>query len=101
MKKLTKLEQETIILFNEAEPTAEVYTYNDRLINKLDKLCEAYPDVCKIIDTNQRNLNSKPKTYNLSKKLICVKNPYKITMESKEKRQINMAKAREAKRNAK
>lgn len=101
MKKLTKLEQETIILFNEAEPTAEVYTYNDRLINKLDKLCEAYPDVCKIIDTNQRNLNSKPKTYNLSKKLIRVKNPRLLSTESKEKNRISLIKAREAKRNAK
>lgn len=28
---LSRLEQETIILFNEAEPTAEIYTHNKKL----------------------------------------------------------------------
>ena len=32
---LSRLEQETIILFNEAEPTAEIYTHNKKLREKL------------------------------------------------------------------
>lgn len=35
--KLTKQEQETIVLFNEAESTAEIYTYNTKLQNRLKK----------------------------------------------------------------
>lgn len=35
--RLTKYEKETIILFNEAEPTANIYTYNKALQNRLAK----------------------------------------------------------------
>lgn len=35
---LTKMEQETIVLFNEAESTAEIYTHNTKLKNKLRRL---------------------------------------------------------------
>ena len=38
--KLTKAEQETIILFNEAEQTASVYTHNAAL---LERLCCSHP----------------------------------------------------------
>ena len=48
--RLTKYEKETIILFNEAEPTANIYTYNKALQNRLAKqnpkcarLVTAYP----------------------------------------------------------
>ena len=46
---LTRLEQETIILFNEEESIADVYTYNGALIRKLDKLCEEYPEQLKFV----------------------------------------------------
>ena len=42
---LTKLEQETIILYNEEEKTASVYTHNAKLIAKLKRLSEKYPDL--------------------------------------------------------
>ena len=35
--RLTKYEKETIILFNEAEPTANIYIYNKTLQNRLAK----------------------------------------------------------------
>ena len=35
---LTNYERETIITFNEAETDCEIYTYNQKLINKLSKL---------------------------------------------------------------
>lgn len=41
---LSRVEQETIILFNEAEATASVYTYNGALKRKLSGLCEARPE---------------------------------------------------------
>ena len=37
-------EQETIILYNQAEATAEVYTHDARLLEKLRRLSEKYPD---------------------------------------------------------
>lgn len=36
---LSKVEQETIILFNEAEPTATIETCNKALQNRLDGFC--------------------------------------------------------------
>lgn len=40
---LTRYEQETIILFNESEAVASVYTYNAGLQNALRSLCKSYP----------------------------------------------------------
>ena len=42
--KLSLYEQETIILYNQAETTAEVYTHDPRLLEKLRRLAEKYPD---------------------------------------------------------
>ena len=41
---LTKLEQETVIIFNEADDFAEIFTYNGRLKSKLNKLCKEHPE---------------------------------------------------------
>ena len=42
--KLSNLEKETIILWNEAEREAEVYTYNPALQQQLRGLCSQYPE---------------------------------------------------------
>ncbi len=44
---MNKLEQETIINFNEAEATASVYTHNAALIRKLEALADSRPDEAK------------------------------------------------------
>ena len=41
--KLTKIERETIINFNEAERTASVYTHNEALKERLLALCRTRP----------------------------------------------------------
>lgn len=41
--KLTRYEKETIINFNEAEATANIYTHNGGLIRKLDALADQRP----------------------------------------------------------
>ena len=51
---LTPYEKETILLFNEGEDTASVYTHNTRLIKKLKKLSEKYPD--KIYEEKSGNI---------------------------------------------
>lgn len=40
----SRLEQETIILFNEAEDTAEITTYNGRLSRRMAELREQLPE---------------------------------------------------------
>ncbi len=43
--KLSNVEKETIILFNEGEREAEVYTHNKKLVGKLKKANEMYPEI--------------------------------------------------------
>ena len=42
--KLSLYEQETIILYNQAEDAAEVYTDDPRPTEKLSRLSQKYPD---------------------------------------------------------
>lgn len=44
---MTREEQETIINFNEAEPTATIYTNNAALARKLDALADQRPKAAK------------------------------------------------------
>ena len=46
MAKLTKYEKETIILFNEGEGTASIYTFNAGLKKRLALFAKKYPDLC-------------------------------------------------------
>lgn len=91
MKKLTKLEQETIILWNNAEELAIVYTCDPRIKRLLSK--SSIP--------NKKNEDEYSVTYNLPKKHCSFIFRNIESEKSKEKRQINMTKAREAKKNAK
>jgi hypothetical protein len=45
MSKLTNLERETIIVFNEQEATASIFTYNAGYKQRLKDLSISYPDV--------------------------------------------------------
>lgn len=44
---MTRLEQETIINFNEAEATATIYTHNAALCRKLEALADQRPEEAK------------------------------------------------------
>ena len=50
--KQSKIEQETIILFNEGEAGAEVYTHNVKLKNKLVKMAKKSPGLYRLKDKN-------------------------------------------------
>ena len=41
--KLSLVERETILLYNQAEPMAEVYTHDPRLMEKLELLAKKAP----------------------------------------------------------
>ena len=50
--KLTKIEMETIVNYNEEESTAEVYTYNVKLQNRFNKFVKKYPELMTKKDEN-------------------------------------------------
>lgn len=65
--KLSLLEQETILLYNQAEATAEVYTHDPKLIQKLERLAEKYPEqIMKKDDLH----------YIVPKRCVSVREPY-------------------------
>ena len=65
--KLSKYEQETIILYNQAEPTASVYSHDSRLLEKLARLSEKYP---------QQIQPDGPNRYIVPKGCVLVREPY-------------------------
>ena len=65
--KLTAIEQETIILYNQAESAAEVETYDVRLLEKLNRLAEKYPD--QIQKTGERR-------FTVPQRCVSVREPY-------------------------
>ena len=67
--KLTAIEQETIILYNQAESAAEVETYDVRLLEKLNRLAEKYPD--QIQKTGERR-------FTVPKRCVSVREPYSM-----------------------
>ena len=65
--KLSLYEQETIILYNQAEATAEVYSHDPRLLEKLRRLAEKYPD--QIVKKDRQ-------TFTVPKRGVSVREPY-------------------------
>lgn len=55
MAKLTKYEKETIILFNEGEDTASIYTFNAGLKKRLVMFAKKYPDFCRQEKTHEQD----------------------------------------------
>ena len=73
--KLTKIERETIINFNEAERTASVYTHNEALKERLLALCRTRPEQVRQTDANRWG----GLTFELPKKWLKVSPPRKPT----------------------
>ena len=76
---LSNYERETIINFNEAEPTAGIYTHNVALRNKLLKLSQTEPDL-KVIRHGEDMLEVE-----VPKKWIKVSPPKKLSEETRRK----------------
>ena len=70
--KLTKYEEETVVLYNEAQSTASVYTHDPKLKEKLKRLSEKYPD--KVVFNTENS--SGGVTYTVPKKCVLIKEPY-------------------------
>ena len=85
--KLTPYERETIILYNEAEDTASVYTHDHRLIEKLKLLHKKYPD--KIYP--EKKMRHGAVSYIVPKRCVGVRSPY-----SDERRKADSERAKRA-----
>lgn len=79
---VSKIERETIILFNEAEATASVYTYNGALKRKLSGLCEARPTEARQTKDDGRG----GLTFEVPKRWVKVNANRILTAEQKEER---------------
>ena len=78
--KLSGYERETILLFNEAEQAASVFTYNDALKRQLAVLADSYPEqVRKTQDNGFGGL-----TYELPKKWFKIASPRVLSEAQKE-----------------
>lgn len=64
--KLSKYERETIILFNEEEPDADVYTFNHELKKRLRYIAKHFPDDCRFEGKNGFGGH----TFKISKRLV-------------------------------
>ena len=86
--KLTPVEKETIIIFNESDDIAEVCTLNRAMITKLDKLCVENTLITKVLE------NEFGHRYICPKKWIKVSKPRQLSEESKRRRANTLASAR-------
>ena len=87
--RLSDYEKETIILFNEAEDDAEIYTYNSELKDRLKKIASAFPEDVQLMN----NHRSGGRTYRVSKRLIHISMP-----KSKHWKNAISSQAKEARR---
>lgn len=69
--KLTKLEQETVILFNETEKEASIYTYNGKLKRRLEDLSREFPEQIRLKNDD----GAGAQTYIIPKNLVSVRRP--------------------------
>ncbi|MDE6902689.1 MAG: hypothetical protein K2P22_08095 [Lachnospiraceae bacterium] len=78
--KLTNYEKESIVLFNEADRTASVYTHNAALIRQLTGLCGSYPE--QVRQTGDNGCGGL--TFELPKKWLKVSPPRVLSAAQKE-----------------
>ena len=69
--KHNRYEEESIILYNQAEQTASVYTHDPKLKEKLKRLSEKYPDRIIYITDNENG----GVTYVVPKKCVQIREP--------------------------
>lgn len=74
-------EIETNINFDNSSDIATVYTCNNKLINKLNELCEKHPNEYKLVSQDMIS-----KTYEVSKRLITFRKPYDTSHWTPEKK---------------
>ncbi|MEG1578791.1 MAG: molecular chaperone [Oscillospiraceae bacterium] len=79
--KLTKIEKETILNFNEGEEIASLYTYNQKLQKRFDKFVEEFPALVRRKDNGHGAV-----TYDLPKKMLILKIQKPISETERQRR---------------
>ena len=85
--RLSRLEMETIITFNEAETEAEVFTHNKAMKKRLSGLCKKHPDEFRIKFTDDT-----ASAFIVPKKRITISAPRSLTPEQREQAIQNLKK---------
>lgn len=80
MARKSRLEMESILLFNEEESAAKIYTHNKRLQKRLSDLCEKYPEEFRL----ERDDGDGALTFSCPKRRIGITAPRRMTAEQKE-----------------
>ena len=88
MKKISNIEKETVVIFNEAERMALIDTYNPKWQSQLAEAAELYPDKCQL----KREHEMGNKAYWLPKSWLKLKLPMKLTAEQKAERAARLQK---------
>ena len=79
---LSRIEQETIINYNEAETTAGVYTHNRAMLRKLEQLAAERPDECRL---ERRSHDGQAADYIIPKSWVKIR-PTRIMSEAERER---------------
>ena len=85
---LSRLEQETIILFNEEEKVAEVETFNKSLQKRLDEFCSEFPDMFQLV---REDTEVGAKRYAIPKSNVQIRKP-RVISEKERNRLSKMGK---------
>ncbi|MDD3228234.1 MAG: immunoglobulin [Oscillospiraceae bacterium] len=85
--KLTPYEMESIILYNQEEPTASVYTHDPKLIEKLKRLAKKHPD--KIYPERKEHPGSV--SYIVPKSCVSIREPYSDARRKADSKRAKMA----------
>lgn len=72
---LSKIEQETIIIYNNAESTAIVETCHTKLMNKLLRYSEEFPDMVKKLGEVREGDSCECMRFSFPKKYIALRTP--------------------------
>lgn len=90
---MTSYEKETVINFNEAEKEASVYTFNKKMISKLDRLCEKFPEQFSLY----KKFRDGAREYIMPKKYVSIKAPRpKLSDEEKAELVKRLSKSKNA-----
>ena len=89
--KLSRYEQETIILYNQAEQAASVYTHDPKLLAKLARLADKYPGQVQ---------PDGPNRYTVPKGCVLIREPYSETRRAAARERARSAGARPPARGA-
>ena len=79
----TNMERETVIVFNESEKVARVYTHNGRILRKLEEGAKIMPEAFKIIASDEFST-----TYEIPKKYVNITKPRILTDEQLEELKV-------------